>query len=794
MRKLATLILAIGTLGVAPLILAPAAVAAPAVPSVLDGNVTCEEVTAAGNVPGSAGQTWCGTIRPNDKGDDDQPISSTLSAPLPSDRSTVKSFDDVPIDVNVALPDPVAHGGGPYPLVMMFHGYGGSKISFAGMQGWLSKGYAVFSQTNRGFHESCGTPGAKVADPVCNTKGFVRLDDTRYEVRDAQIYSGMMVDESLVQPDKVAASGGSYGGGMTMALAALKNRIMMPDGSLTPWQSPMGTAMSLAVGIPTVPWTDLAYSLTPNGSNLDYIKDASYYGRFGVMKQSYVNGLYIGGLIAPGYYAPAGTQPEADLAGWKNFMDAGEPYDGQLQADQMLDEITSHHSSYYIDHSVAPAPLLIGSGFTDDLFPVNEATRFANRTLAEYPNAPIGLFFGSFGHPRGQSQGNVAAALGSQQEQWVDHYLTGAGAKPKPEVTTYTQTCPDGTPGNGPYVSEKWGTLARGEIRVQFKDGSQTVSADGGDPAVASAFNPDPTGGGDGACAEAPGAKEAGTANYETDPAPAPLYAGEPGYTVMGSPTVIAEISLPGDDSQIAARLVDVSPDGQTKTLVARALWRPTQSGYQVFQLNANGWKVEKDHVLRLELLPKDAAGDAGTALGNYGRPSDNQQDAIIGNVDLRIPVVEGPGQLDGLVKAPAPRVLPDRPGVELAPGNEDVGSISLADYAKQADADEVGKLKVKGNGKVKGKALTAKVTCAKKYDRCKKATFKFQGISKKRKGLLARKSGVKVGSGKTKQVKFKLTKKGRKVFRNYRKAKAKVLIGGKKSGKVAIKRVGKVR
>lgn len=791
MRKLATLALAILTLGAAALVVAPSAGAAPAVPSVLGGDVTCSEVTAAGNVAGSLGQTWCGTIT-GDKGDDGQPISSTLSPdPLTDDRSTDKSFDGVPIDVNVALPDPGAHGAGPYPLVMMFHGYGGSKISFPGMQRWLSKGYAVFTQTNRGFHESCGTAGSKAADAACETNGFVRLDDTRYEVRDSQIYSGKLVDESLVQPNKIAASGGSYGGGMTMALAALKNRIMMPDGSLVPWLSPMGTAMSLAVGIPTVPWTDLAYSLTPNGSNIDYIRDASYYGRFGVMKQSYNNGLYLSGLTAPGYYAPVGTVPSADITGWKNFMDAGEPYDSNPYSQEMLNEITTYHSSYYIDHSVAPAPLLIGSGFTDDLFPTNEATRFSNRTLAEYPNASIGLFFGSFGHPRGQSQANVSSALGSQQDEWVDHYLAGAGDKPESEVTTYTQTCPDGTAGDGPYISDQWGTLARGEIRVQFNGDSQTVSPDGGDPAVAAAFNPVT---GSGACAEAPGAKETGTANYETDPAPAPTYAGSPGYTVMGSPTVIAEIGLPGDDSQIAARLVDVAPDGQTKTLVARALWRPTQSGYQVFQLNANGWKVEKDHVLRLELLPKDASGDAGAALGNYGRPSDNQQAATIENVDLRIPVIEGPGDLDGLVKAPAPRVLPDRPGVELAPGNEDVGSISLADYAKQAEAENVGKLKVKGKGKVKGKKLTAKVTCAKKYDRCKKARIKFKGISKKRKGLIAKKKRVNVPAGKTRKVKFKLTKRGRKVFKKYKKAKAKVLVNGKKSGKIQIKRVGRVK
>ena len=44
-------------------------------------------------------------------------------------RSTTKSFDGVPLDVNVAFPPAPASGAdGGYPLVMLFHGYGGGKI------------------------------------------------------------------------------------------------------------------------------------------------------------------------------------------------------------------------------------------------------------------------------------------------------------------------------------------------------------------------------------------------------------------------------------------------------------------------------------------------------------------------------------------------------------------------------------------------------------------------------------------------------------------------------------------
>src|SRR5467141_452851 len=52
---------------------------------------------------------------------------SAFSPALP--RSTVKTFDGVPIDVRVAFPAQPANGpDGPYPLMMLFHGYGDQKL------------------------------------------------------------------------------------------------------------------------------------------------------------------------------------------------------------------------------------------------------------------------------------------------------------------------------------------------------------------------------------------------------------------------------------------------------------------------------------------------------------------------------------------------------------------------------------------------------------------------------------------------------------------------------------------
>jgi hypothetical protein len=115
---------------------APSAVAAPPT-SIFGGDVDCGTVTDVGTgndaVPGSLGQTWCGTFSPGATG-------PTLTADIDDPRSTTKTFDGVPLDVNFALP---STGSAPYPVVGVYHGYGGSKFGFKSMQHYLDQGYAV---------------------------------------------------------------------------------------------------------------------------------------------------------------------------------------------------------------------------------------------------------------------------------------------------------------------------------------------------------------------------------------------------------------------------------------------------------------------------------------------------------------------------------------------------------------------------------------------------------------------------------------------------------------------------
>ena len=86
-----------------------------------------------------------------------------------------------------------------------------------------------------------------------------------------------------------------------------------------------------------------------------------------------------------------------------------------------------------MDHSEAPAPLLIQSGWNDDLFPPDEALRFYNRTRTQYPANPISLFFMDDGHARSQNKAADVAVFSARLGAWFDHYLKGEGAAPRLE-------------------------------------------------------------------------------------------------------------------------------------------------------------------------------------------------------------------------------------------------------------------------------------------------------------------------------------------------------------------------
>jgi X-Pro dipeptidyl-peptidase (S15 family) len=124
-------------------------------------------------VPGAAE-----AAAPNPFGHACTPQNGVLFCPTASDAERVPSFDGVPMDVDVTLP---ASGDGPFPTIVLMHGWGGNKRSFEATapegNGGMSyhynnvyfaqQGYAVVTPSARGFGRSCGAADSRTS-PGCS--------------------------------------------------------------------------------------------------------------------------------------------------------------------------------------------------------------------------------------------------------------------------------------------------------------------------------------------------------------------------------------------------------------------------------------------------------------------------------------------------------------------------------------------------------------------------------------------------------------------------------------------------
>jgi pimeloyl-ACP methyl ester carboxylesterase len=522
--------------------------------------------------------------------------------PTASDAQRVPSWDGVPLDVDVTLP---ATGDGPFPTIVMMHGWGGSKTSFesadpagGGGAGWhynnayfAQHGYAVITPSARGFGRSCGAMDSRTS-PGCDT-GWVHLADHRYEGRDVQYLLGLLVDQDIVNPDEIGVTGISYGGIQSLNLARLRDRIRLPNGSYRKWRSPKGTKLSIAAAYPRWGGSDMTYALQPNGRFVDF-RDyhvGQSVAPGGVEKQSYVGGLYVSGNAA-GFYEPASGPFNANLTLWKSLTDAGEPATARVL--RVGRELTGYHSIAGL--TGVPAPMLVENGWTDDLFPAEEAVRVW-RIFRKVKGARVTLQFGDLGHPRGANKAAVDHVLNTQGVKFFNAYLKGAGRGPRPgSVTAFTQTCPSDAPAGGPFHARSWEKLAPGRVRFSA-GGTQRLTSSGGEPDISSALNPI---GGKPACEALPAARSEGTAI-------ASRRVGKP-FTLLGLPTVRAHIRTRGRGGMIAARLWDVH-DGK-QLLVSRSIYRleDAQKGDIVFQLWGNGWRFARGHTAKLELTGSDSS------------------------------------------------------------------------------------------------------------------------------------------------------------------------------------------
>jgi predicted acyl esterase len=515
----------------------------------------------------------------------------------------VPSFDGVPLDADVTLP---ASGSGPFPTIVMMHGWGGSKSDFEASSPagdgnetfdynnvyYARHGFAVINYSARGWGRSCGSQESRT-EPGCK-EGWIRLADQRYEARDTQYLLGLLADEKITRPKAIGVTGISYGGGQSIELAYLKNRVRLEDGEFEPWKSPGGKSMEVKAAFPRWPWSDLVDALEPNGRFLEgeVAPAGQSYEPIGVEIQSYVTGLFALGQTN-GYIAPAGADPEADLTRWFARVNAGEPV--TADAEEIAHQIYDFHQGYGMPADGKPAPMLLESGWTDDLFPPEQSLRVYDQVHALKGWAA--LMFGDLGHSRGANKQNTDVAFNEAAAAFFGSRLEHKGTGPRNgSVTAYTQTCPTEAPAEGPFTAKSWSKLATGAVTFGSA-AAQTFTSAGGNPATAAAF--DPIAGTSEACKTEAAEEEPDTANYT---------ATSSGFTMLGMPTVRATVSVTGPFGEIAARLWDVLPGGEQR-LVTRGVYRleEGQSGPIEFQLHGNGYRFAPGDTVKLQLLGRDA-------------------------------------------------------------------------------------------------------------------------------------------------------------------------------------------
>ncbi len=546
-------------------------------------------LVVAGLVPASAH-----AAPPSPFGHACAPQDGVLFCPTVTDAQRVPSFDGVPLDVDVTLP---ASGDGPFPTIVMLHGFAENKTRFEGSGvangynnvTYARLGYAVVNYSARGFGRSCGRPDSRTS-PACDA-GWLHLADHRYEARDTQHLLGLLVDQGVTSPGAIAVTGVSYGGIQSLNLARLRNRVRLPDGSFQPWRSPNGTALAITAAFPRWASSDLTYSLQPNGRFLDFRtpRPGQSIRPGGVMKKSYNEVLYSSGNAA-GYYAPKGSAFNADLTTWLELADRGEP--ARADALAVGTELTSFHS--WAGLTGPSPPLLVQNGWTDDLFPAAEALR-VYRTFTAAPGARISLQLGDFGHPRGQNKPAADRVMLKQADQFFDAYLKGGRNAPRHgSILAQTQTCPARARPGRAIAAENWERLHPKTVTMR-RNRPQRVTSGGGNPDTAKAIDPF---GGRGACGRVTAKRARGTAIAQAR--------FRKPFTLLGLPTVEAKIRTRGRGGFIAARLWDVHRGRQT--LVSRGVYRlrDNQKGDILFQLFGNGWRFAKGHTAKLELVGRD--------------------------------------------------------------------------------------------------------------------------------------------------------------------------------------------
>ena len=600
-------------------------------------------------------------------------------------RGTVPSFDGMPLSVDVTVPCEVS---GALPTVVMSHGFTDDKTVWeetgksdtvhsldrpGSNDRWnniwfASRGYTVLTYTARGWRDSCGpdTPGRTAVGPPPSCSPFeywIHLDDKRWEVRDAQWLTGGLVQSGIADRTRLAITGGSYGGGPTSMAALLAGKVMCggaatpaalgPDpcagranGELASWATPDGrTKLNWAAALPLYTFGDLMEVLAPNGRGTDgwdlAPPDSSHVEPFGVPLSSTLSGLLLAAR-GTGSLAPAGADPDSDIAVSANRLLAGNPFPADEPA--VVDGIKLYRD-FKSPITITPqgrVPIFWVQGLTDALFPALEALSVLNHVRATNPHYPFKLFLGDIGHDYAAERVDEWKLAKDQMNAFLDHYLRPDRTPQAPtfDVGATVTRCLDHDAPVRYVHATTWAELHPDHLTFTSSTGGTTSTADAG-PAGA-ATDPIST------------ATLPGPSSYKGCRIMRPS---QPDLTVvtdefpiakdlvlMGGPVVDLSFDTTGTDVPLGVRVWDVAADGSVQGLVTRGIYRvdgPAGTGKTArFQIEDQGYKFPAGHRLKVEVTANDAP---------YHQASNVPATVTVHRMSLTVPVlghaVPAPGE-----------------------------------------------------------------------------------------------------------------------------------------------------
>ena len=325
---------------------------------------------------------------------------------------------------------------------------------------YAQRGYAVMNYSERGWGNSCGFKKSRTK-PACN-EGWWHFADQRFEVRDAQYLLGLLADERIAKPER-HRRGGRLLGQRPVDAAGLPAR---------PGAADQRQARALEVaGRPRAQDQRRRAALDLGRPGLRPPVQRPLQGhrlarpgppptRSACSARAYADLFLIAGSTK-GYIAPKGADPTADPKEIFAASNAGEPYGKNLE--QPLNQMRRFSGITRLQPKAAP--LLMMSGWNDDLFPPEQTARSYRILRKAHGDSYVHLQWGDVGHPRAQNKHNTYVLFNKEVHNFFDHFLKGEGKRGLPRnggITAMTTTCPEKAPGQRPLPGQRSGqALAR---------------------------------------------------------------------------------------------------------------------------------------------------------------------------------------------------------------------------------------------------------------------------------------------------------------------------------------------